>query len=1317
MSSINRGFYVEVPPVPLGTRKRRTVGSAPSESPSATIEVVLVNQSRRKRRKITHILNTEGSSSNEKSESVNPSRSVSPSASDFEAQPLATHSNSNSGSRTLLQSSDGGEEEQTDEIPEPFVYSTVIDDVIEDEFAEVEGETPPDDAEDEDDIPIRQLDDFTLYNLETFEAVPLAQLMEIGISPTKFGASGLVNVWIENDDEDEFSDDEESEDMDRDIARVVPEKGEPERFTLSELKELSTISASPRRSFDCKIYVKTQYAWYILAQPSKEYQPFFRPFWVMHRILHVLLATSKDRNRLTYAEFTNEISLLDDLVDALVSSKKILGRPLNQQDVESFQTKLYIAARLEDLKVDGLVKSSRVPAIKAFASGSFELFEDRGGLDDEDEDSDQGSTFASSEGTPKPKKTVTQKKNQKLYGRTYLTPIVNRMSVDLFGGDLEVSRLEEEDMTSVAQLREHKAHHTNPDKIVWRKNLVEDEEVYQSVAVDGTVGDVVMVEPSNGSDEEDAAKTVNQYGNRWWFCQIRYFYYDTSRKEKMFHGQWFVHGCKTLLQETSHTQALYLLKGSCDSNLISSIFKKCNLIYLDPGDEEVTDGCGADSNDFHCGLMYDEDLYSFEDIPPIALAVEKDSGFKFCYACSLKDEDNLNSDVRTTANDDEVIVFGETYHVHDCVYVHPDPKSDSALLDIAQIVSVSRDRGKEGVLVEVRFLERYDNYVQAERERLRLSRHESDSELLSDERRLFMTNRFKKLSAKTIDGKCHVRYLADPDVVDQWVRYDDHFYFNQQGTVDELEAMRKRDFGYCGECREADKAQQNDKEKYLDTNSKLVGLELFAGAGGLGIGMDLSGFVETRYAVEFNASAAKTYALNHPDTIVYCQDSSKLLKHAVDVMNNKNPDALPSKDGKTLCPPMPKKSDGIDFIFGGPPCQSFSKANRHKDPDDIRSTMPANMLSYVEHYDPNYFLLENVHGFVEHKLYKKNRTTGELMEVQFGMVKYVARTLVALGYQVRWRLLQSGQYGVPQSRMRVIFWGSKRGLPLPEFPIPVYAFQSRMTRLYPPSGGHLERLTRSRDPESWHGFAPLKGITIEDAVGDLPPFEWKNPHKICAATPQQRKEAKQRRDELGIPEFNAESGHSDTTSFSKLPGFPRGSAYASEPQNRFQRWLRRGLTEDAEVSVHYTARWKAAIVEATCNIPLVPNAHHRSLSAKLRPYRRTETKQLILYGRLGPESAFKCAVTTMSPVSKNQWPLHPWLKRVYSVREVARAQGFPDSYIFESEDTLPQHIVRDQLKQIGNAVSVPFALALGKELGKAMMKTWKQKEREGSPVL
>lgn len=58
------------------------------------------------------------------------------------------------------------------------------------------------------------------------------------------------------------------------------------------------------------------------------------------------------------------------------------------------------------------------------------------------------------------------------------------------------------------------------------------------------------------------------------------------------------------------------------------------------------------------------------------------------------------------------------------------------------------------------------------------------------------------------------------------------------------------------------------------------------------------------------------------------------------------------------------------------------------------------MLSYVEHYEPSYFLLENVAGFLDHKFYTKRQTASGRAEecvVESGMVKFCLRTLIALG--------------------------------------------------------------------------------------------------------------------------------------------------------------------------------------------------------------------------------------------------------------------------------------------------------------------------------
>lgn len=55
---------------------------------------------------------------------------------------------------------------------------------------------------------------------------------------------------------------------------------------------------------------------------------------------------------------------------------------------------------------------------------------------------------------------------------------------------------------------------------------------------------------------------------------------------------------------------------------------------------------------------------------------------------------------------------------------------------------------------------------------------------------------------------------------------------------------------------------------------------------------------------------------------------------------------------------------------------------------------------------------------------------------------------------------------------------------------------------------------------------------------------------------------------------------------------------------------------------------------------------------------------IVFYGRVGGNDYFKCAMTNMSPNLKQLWPLHPLQRRIFTVRELARAQGFPDDYQF-----------------------------------------------------
>jgi len=74
-----------------------------------------------------------------------------------------------------------------------------------------------------------------------------------------------------------------------------------------------------------------------------------------------------------------------------------------------------------------------------------------------------------------------------------------------------------------------------------------------------------------------------------------------------------------------------------------------------------------------------------------------------------------------------------------------------------------------------------------------------------------------------------VRHLTNEVEIEEWVAHDNHFYLNQVGGVDVLQPMKKRDLGYCRECRDEDRGICVQTERFLKLNSKLIGMELFSG--------------------------------------------------------------------------------------------------------------------------------------------------------------------------------------------------------------------------------------------------------------------------------------------------------------------------------------------------------------------------------------------------------------------------------------------------------------------------------------------------------
>ncbi|KAJ1983305.1 hypothetical protein H4R34_001360 [Dimargaris verticillata] len=561
----------------------------------------------------------------------------------------------------------------------------------------------------------------------------------------------------------------------------------------------------------------------------------------------------------------------------------------------------------------------------------------------------------------------------------------------------------------------------------------------------------------------------------------------------------------------------------------------------------------------------------------------------------------------------------------------------------------------------------------------------------------------------------------------------------------------------------------------------LVAMDIFSGCGGLTVGMEASGIVETKYAVEFMPSAALTFEKNNPGATVYNQCANLLLASAIAEHANHQPrQQITDFMGRPLSS-MPAPGE-VDFIYCGPPCQGFSGINRFPKADDIKNTLIATSLSYVDFYRPRYFLLENVRGMLQFRLGGSQtgatRVTGG---IEFGVLKFIMRALTSMGYQVRFSVQQAGCHGVPQTRRRLFVWGARRGHRLPQFPQPITCFTRALSvAIKLPNGVVYSTSRRSQEA------APHYGITVQDAISDLPAFEYVNPERVYKVTDDTLIDLKTTDmasapvlvgsdDRLAQAYEETRLGRHSSTQATTHPWMdpllqlllrtnfvavshrgtdrvrqqfladifdkrsPTNSPTTTEPAStilapinrRILQWPvpksgyvgimdqpyqcppltqyqreRRYLAE--RLQNHVTRCFNELTVERICRIPMEPGADHSALPDKLKPWCLSAAESAAnrhngwkgLFGRLDFNSHFLTALTSIQPMGKAGTVIHPTQHRVISVRECARAQGFPDHFVFLSED---QSIVNDMHRQVGNAVPPPLSHALSKQLVEAVL--------------
>jgi DNA (cytosine-5)-methyltransferase 1 len=177
-------------------------------------------------------------------------------------------------------------------------------------------------------------------------------------------------------------------------------------------------------------------------------------------------------------------------------------------------------------------------------------------------------------------------------------------------------------------------------------------------------------------------------------------------------------------------------------------------------------------------------------------------------------------------------------------------------------------------------------------------------------------------------------------------------------------------------------------------------VDLFAGAGGLSIGIERAGFT-ARLANEIETDMARTYAHNHTDTRVINRDI-----HEVDFGAERRSLRIKKKQ--------------LDLLCGGPPCQGFSTvgSKRRQDP---RNSLFYEFLRAVDAFLPKYVIFENVAGFK--RLY--NGQAYETLLTEFA----------EMGYHTDSGILEASQFGLAQVRKRTIVLASRKDCAFAKLPV------------------------------------------------------------------------------------------------------------------------------------------------------------------------------------------------------------------------------------------------------------------------------------------
>ena len=403
-------------------------------------------------------------------------------------------------------------------------------------------------------------------------------------------------------------------------------------------------------------------------------------------------------------------------------------------------------------------------------------------------------------------------------------------------------------------------------------------------------------------------------------------------------------------------------------------------------------------------------------------------------------------------------------------------------------------------------------------------------------------------------------------------------------------------------------ARPHAKRSLLRAAPSLNVVELFSGAGGMGLGFLLGGGADRAFRIIWSAEAdpvcVETLRTNHrryDRTIPRGSTAGTPEEHA--------PIDLRKRKALENAVDVATGAGDVHIVIGGPPCQGFSAANRNSwVRGNAHNELVRVFIRYVKKLQPLAFLMENVQGILWTRDAKRDLSVVDVIEQQ----------LKRAGYVLFPKLLDAAWYGVPQHRTRYFLMGLHRDL-----------------------GYRAEDFGRQGPfPQASHGPGRQPMVTVEDAIGDLPP--------------------------IGNGYVAERSAYVDPSN-------------ETLERNAFLRYVRDGA-EERVVLDHVTSRHADYVIERYRRIP--EGGNWESICESLTNYADASRTHSNIYRRLSRNQP----AITIGHYRKSML-VHPSQDRGLSLREASRLQSLPDWFRFAGKpDGSPGGLVFKQ-QQLANAVS------------------------------